>query len=118
MIRLITLFILFVTFFAGAASLSDSLFIEGYYSQQGKKYSRRSVENFLLALAAIGYLDEGPVDTRARDTQLGLGIGFTSFSILNAITATITRNAGIREYNASLVPLKPQAREVLGVLEI
>jgi hypothetical protein len=167
-IRPIFFLSLFLVSSTVAASLSDTLFIEGYYSQLGKNYSRRTIENFLLsqdtsmALAdaakglrlsawaigatmwcintgiaiyqikqfmdaverqepissnldnltiplAIGYLDPGPVDTRARDTQLSLGIGFTSFGILNAIIGTITRTAAIKEYNASLEPLKPQA---------
>jgi hypothetical protein len=64
-----------------------------------------------LALAGIGYLDQGPVDLRARDTQLGLGIGMTSFGIINAITAAITRRAAIREYNWSISPpVKPAVR--------
>jgi hypothetical protein len=64
-----------------------------------------------LALAAVGYLDEGPVDRRARDTQLGLGIGITSFGIINAIVSAITRGAAIKEYNWSISPpVRPAVR--------
>ena len=57
-----------------------------------------------LALAAVGYVSEGPVDTKARDTQLGLGIGITSFGIINAIVSAVTRSAAIKEYNWSISP--------------
>jgi hypothetical protein len=57
-----------------------------------------------LALAAIGYLEEGPVDIKARDTRLGLGIGFTSFGIVNAIISSVSRKAAIEEYNGATAP--------------
>lgn len=64
-----------------------------------------------LALATIGYLDEGPVDTQARDMQLGLGIGITCFSITSAIVSAITRGAAIKEYNRSISPpVRPDIR--------
>jgi hypothetical protein len=61
-----------------------------------------------LALAGIGYLDqEGPVDTRARNMQLSLGIGIMSFGIVNAIVSAVTRGAAIKEYNGAVSPPQP-----------
>jgi hypothetical protein len=64
-----------------------------------------------LALAGIGYLDqEGQVDTRARNMQLSLGIGITSFGIVNAIVSAVTRGAAIKEYNGAVSPQQPSVK--------
>lgn len=55
-----------------------------------------------IVFAAIGYIEEEGIDIRKRNVQLGVGIGLTSFGIINAIISAVTRNTAIRKYNESI----------------
>jgi hypothetical protein len=61
-----------------------------------------------IALALLSYLEEASgdssviVDKRARNSNLTIGVSLVSFAIVNAIVSAVTRNAGIKRYNAAL----------------
>lgn len=60
-----------------------------------------SIGVIYLALAAIGYMEIQGVRTNLHERQvhMGIGIGLTSFGIINAIISGETKKAAIKKYN-------------------
>lgn len=63
-----------------------------------------SIGVMFLAFAALGYMEmEGvSINTHERQIQLGVGIGLTSFGIINAIIAGETRKTAVKRYNTTV----------------
>ena len=71
-----------------------------------------------LFYAIMGYIEPEGVDKTIRSTQLSLGIGFTSFGIVNSIVSAVLRKRAIEHYNSAVVSQKeePGIQETLPLL--
>ncbi len=58
-----------------------------------------SVASGLLALAIVSYIEDKP-----NTSFLGVGIGLTSFAIINGIASRVARIRALRAYNAAVAP--------------
>jgi hypothetical protein len=91
-----------------------------YWSRASKEIGIQtgSWAGMYIGLAVLSYLWEASGDTsfiidkRARDSNLRIGVSLAVFAIANAIVSSVTKNAGIKKYNAALPrpPAMPAVR--------